>query len=48
MSSIGALGKDDRWLNKEFGQSLRNSISGIDSKVNIKLIYPTVDNVRNR
>ncbi|ORY28557.1 tyrosyl-DNA phosphodiesterase [Neocallimastix californiae] len=47
MSSIGALGKDDRWLNKEFGQSLRNSISGIDSKVNIKLIYPTVDNVRN-
>ncbi|OUM68560.1 hypothetical protein PIROE2DRAFT_3698, partial [Piromyces sp. E2] len=47
MSSIGSLGKDDRWLDKEFCQSLRYSISGIDQNTNHKLIYPTVDNVRN-
>jgi len=47
MSSIGALGKDDRWLDKEFGQSLRHTNSGIDDGTNLKLIYPTVDNVRN-
>jgi len=47
MSSIGALGKDDRWLDKEFGQSLRYTDSGIDTITNLKLIYPTVDNVRN-
>jgi len=47
ISSIGALGKDDRWLDKEFGNSLRYTDSGIDSNTNLKLIYPTVDNVRN-
>ncbi|ORX83439.1 tyrosyl-DNA phosphodiesterase [Anaeromyces robustus] len=47
ISSIGALGKDDRWLEKEFGNSLRYTNSGMDLNVNLKLVYPTVDNVRN-
>ncbi|ORX60777.1 tyrosyl-DNA phosphodiesterase [Piromyces finnis] len=47
MSSIGSLGKDDRWLDKEFCQSLRYMISDVDNTTKLKLVYPTVDNVRN-
>ena len=43
-SSIGSLGSTPAWLEKEFGSSLCPTGMSLDS---LKLVYPTVDNVRN-
>lgn len=48
-SSIGSLGKTDKWLQDEFGTSLRTSMksSFISRKPPIKLIYPCEQDIRD-
>ncbi|RIA99624.1 tyrosyl-DNA phosphodiesterase I [Glomus cerebriforme] len=47
-SSIGSLGKDEKWLIEEFAESLKHAKNQSQcSDPEIKLIYPTVENVRN-
>ncbi len=46
-SSVGSLGSEaDNWLTSEFQQSLSTSSSNT-TPTHLKLIYPTVDDVRN-
>ncbi len=48
-SSIGSLGKDEKWLIEEFADSLKHAKNQSQcSEPEIKLVYPTVENVRDR
>src|SRR5436190_1858978 len=48
-SSIGSLGKDEKWLIEEFAESLKHAKNRNQcGDPEIKLVYPTVENVRNR
>ncbi|CAB4391691.1 unnamed protein product [Rhizophagus irregularis] len=47
-SSIGSLGKDEKWLIEEFAESLKYAKNQNQcSEPDIKLVYPTVENVSN-
>ncbi|KAJ3314939.1 tyrosyl-DNA phosphodiesterase 1 [Blyttiomyces sp. JEL0837] len=48
-SSVGSLGKDDKWLVEEFGRSLWESRNGrtLSSSPNLKLVFPTYAQVRD-
>jgi tyrosyl-DNA phosphodiesterase-1 len=48
-SSIGSLGKDEKWLIEEFAESLKYAKNRNQcDEPDIKLVYPTVGNVSNR
>ena len=48
-SSIGSLGKDEKWLIEEFAESLKHAKNRNQcGDPEIKLVYPTVENVRDR
>ncbi|GBB91821.1 hypothetical protein RclHR1_01920025 [Rhizophagus clarus] len=47
-SSIGSLGKDEKWLIEEFAESLKYAKNQNQcGEPDIKLVYPTVENVSN-